>query len=53
MSAALTQTYYPEKSIGSGIVLRTWGVSLLTLGGGNLFVEFWPDVKRKLLDRSQ
>ena len=53
MSAALTQTYYPEKSIGSGIVLRTWGVSLLTLGGGNLFVEFWPDVKRKLLGRSQ
>ena len=53
MSAALTQTYYPQKSIGSGIVLRTWGVSLLALGGGNLFVEFWPDVKRKIFGRSQ
>ncbi len=53
MSAALTQTYYPQKSIGSGVVLHTWGVSLLALGGGNLFVEFWPDVKKKVFGKSQ
>jgi hypothetical protein len=47
MGAALTQTYYPQASIRTGVVLRTWGLSLAALGGGNLFEEFWPDVKRR------
>ena len=46
MSAALTQTYYPEASIGKGVVFRTWGFSLSGLGAVNLFQEFWPDIKR-------
>ncbi len=45
MAAALTQTYYPEASIGKGVVIRTWGFSLTGLGGVNLFQEFWPDIK--------
>jgi hypothetical protein len=49
MSSALTQAYYPESSIGKGVVLRTWGVSLAGDAGVNLFEEFWPDIKRKLI----
>ena len=52
MNAALTQTYYPQKSIDTNVVLRTWGVSLAGLGGGNLFKEFWPDVKHKLFHKA-
>ena len=47
MAAALTQTYYPQASISPKVVFTTWGLSLAALGGGNLFEEFWPDVKHK------
>ena len=53
MSAALIETYYPSRSLGSGVVFRSWALSLGALGAGNLFQEFWPDVKRKLLHSSQ
>ncbi len=53
MNAALTQTYYPQNSIGTGVVLRTWGLSLLGLGGGNLYSEFLPDLKRKFLHKDR
>ena len=51
IGAALTQTYYPSQSVSYDVVLRTWGVSLLALGGGNLFEEFWPDVKYHVFHR--
>jgi hypothetical protein len=51
MGAALTQTYYPQASIRPGVVFKTWGLSLAALGGGNLFEEFWPDVKVKLFHK--
>ena len=53
MSAALTQTYYPESSIGSSVVLKSWGISLSQLAAVDLFDEFWPDVKRKLLHKAR
>ncbi len=53
MAAALTQTYYPDQSIGAGVVMRSWGISIAALGGGNLFEEFWPDVKQKVFHRSR
>ncbi len=53
MAAALTQTYYPSRSQSAGVVFQTWGLSLGALGVGDLFQEFWPDVKRKLFHRSQ
>ena len=51
MSAALTQAYYPEDSKGAGVVFRTWGYSLVALGAGNLFEEFWPDVRHKFFHK--
>ena len=52
MAAALTQTYYPSRSVSAGVVFHTWGLSLAALGAGDLFEEFWPDVKQKLMHRS-
>ncbi len=48
MGAALTQTYYPERSIGAGIVMEDWGTSILSYGAGNVFQEFWPDIRSRL-----
>ncbi len=49
MAAALTQAYYPEASIHPSVVFRTWGISLLGSAGVNVFQEFWPDFKKKVL----
>ncbi len=52
MNAALTQTYYPQRSIGTRVVLESWGISMSQLAGYNVVQEFWPDVKRKLFKKS-
>ena len=52
MNAALTETYYPNISVGTGVVLRTWGYSLLASSGTDAFNEFWPDIRRKLFHKS-
>lgn len=52
IGAALTQTYYPEASIRTGVALRGWGYSLAALGFGDLYQEFLPDIRRKLFHRS-
>jgi hypothetical protein len=46
-SAVLTLAYYPPVSRNRGVVLRTFGVSILTDAGGNWIFEFFPDVVRK------
>ncbi len=51
MAAALTQAYYPEASIRPSVVFRTWGISLAGSAGVNVFQEFWPDFKVKVLKR--
>jgi hypothetical protein len=43
--SALTVTYYPEPSANASVVFETWGTSLAGAVGGNLFYEFWPDVR--------
>jgi hypothetical protein len=52
MSAALTQTYYPERSVTAGVVMKTWGYSILSMGGVNEFHEFWPDIKARLFHKN-
>jgi hypothetical protein len=49
--AALTATYYPAPSVNARVVMETWGVSLAGQAGGNLFLEFWPDVRDALFHR--
>jgi hypothetical protein len=51
MAAALTQAYYPDRSVHPSVVFRTWGVSLAGSAGVNVFQEFWPDVKVKIFKK--
>jgi hypothetical protein len=43
--AGLTATYYPSPSVKSTVVLETWGTSVGGAAVGNLFDEFWPDIR--------
>ncbi len=47
-AAVLTLAYYPPVSRTTGVVFRTFGVSIATDAGGSLVFEFLPDVARKL-----
>ena len=50
-AAALTPTYYPAPSANGRVVVTTWAVSLAGDAGGNLFLEFWPDVRDAVFHR--
>jgi len=45
IASGLTMAYYPHRSANGGVVLRTWGTSIGGDAAGNLFFEFWPDVR--------
>jgi hypothetical protein len=47
-AAALTTTYYPEPSVNARVVGLTFATSIATDAGGNLVVEFLPDIIRKI-----
>jgi hypothetical protein len=46
-SAALTVTYYPEPSVTAKVVGTTFLYSIATDAGGNLLLEFLPNMIRK------
>jgi hypothetical protein len=43
--AALAMTYYPAPSVNARVAAETFGWSLVGDASGNLFFEFWPDVR--------
>ena len=47
VSAALTVGYYPEPSINATVVGTTFATSIATDAGGNLLLEFLPNVVHK------
>jgi hypothetical protein len=47
VAAALTITYYPEPSVTAWVVASTFLISVATDAGGNLVLEFLPNVVRK------
>ncbi len=46
-AAALVMTYYPEPSVTARVVGLTFLTSIATDAGGNLVLEFLPNVMRK------
>jgi hypothetical protein len=46
-AAALTLGYYPKPSRNARVVLSTFSYSIATDAGGNLVLEFFPDLMRK------
>jgi hypothetical protein len=51
MASALTRAYYPQPSANTSVVFQTWGYSLLGEAAGNLWAEFWPDVRAKIFHK--
>jgi hypothetical protein len=47
VSAALTVGYYPEPSINASVIGSTFATSIATDAGGNLLLEFLPNVIHK------
>jgi hypothetical protein len=47
VAAALVTTYYPEPSVTARVVTLTFLTSIATDAGGNLVVEFLPNIIRK------
>jgi hypothetical protein len=47
-AAAMTVTYYPEPSITAKVVGLTFATSVATDAGGNLVLEFLPNIIRKV-----
>jgi hypothetical protein len=48
MASALTPAYYPAPSANGRVVALTWVYSLAGDAGGNLFLEFWPDLREAI-----
>ena len=49
--SALTMTYYPAVSSNATVVFETFAWSILGGAGGNVFLEFWPDVRDAVFRR--
>ena len=48
MGIALSNAYYPDRSVNGEEVATRFGTSLIASALGNLLPEFWPDVHQKL-----
>jgi hypothetical protein len=53
MGIALSNAYYPPKSVNSGEMAYRTFASLTASALGNLLPEFWPDIKEKLNRRKR
>lgn len=49
--SALTMTYYPAVSSNATVVFETFAWSIFGGAGGNVFLEFWPDVRDAVFRR--
>ena len=51
MAAEVSSRYYPRHEREASEILERWASQVLNDGIGNVFEEFWPDIRRKLLHR--
>ena len=51
MGIALSNAYYPDRSVNGSEVASRFGSSLVASSLGNLLPEFWPDVRQKFFHR--
>lgn len=52
-SGGISNAYYPDKDRGAGLMASRAGISLAYGCGGNIFLEFWPDIQRKLFHKGE
>jgi hypothetical protein len=48
MGIALSNAYYPDKSVSNSVTWGRFDSSMTSSALGNLLPEFWPDFKEKL-----
>jgi hypothetical protein len=53
MGIALSNAYYPDRSVNGGEVASRFGTSIVAWGLGNLLPEFWPDIHDKFFHHKQ
>ena len=53
MGIALSNAYYPDRSVNGSEVASRFGSSLVASSLGNLLPEFWPDVRQKFFHRQR
>jgi hypothetical protein len=51
VATEVSSRYYPQHERRADETLERWGSQLLNDGVGNVFEEFWPDIRQKLLHR--
>jgi len=49
MGIALSNSYYPDRSVNGLEVATRFGTSLVASALGNILPEFWPDIRQKFL----
>jgi hypothetical protein len=47
LGIALSNAYYPDKSVNGTEVATRFGTSLVASALANILPEFWPDIKQK------
>ena len=51
MGIALSNAYYPPRSVSGQEVAERFWTSFVAAGLGNILPEFWPDIRQKILHR--
>jgi hypothetical protein len=51
MGIALSNAYYPDRSVSGEEVGYRFGTSLVAAALANILPEFWPDIRQKILHR--
>jgi hypothetical protein len=51
MGIALSNAYYPDRSVNGSEVATRFGTSLVASALSNILPEFWPDIHRKFFTR--
>lgn len=53
MGIALSNAYYPARSVNGSVDVTRLGTSLVSAALSNILPEFWPDIKQKFFRRKQ
>lgn len=52
-AGGLANVYYPQEDRGVGLTVSRVGISLAYQTLGNIAIEFWPEIRRKVFRRKQ
>jgi hypothetical protein len=53
VATEISSRYYPRHEREAGEILERWGSQVFNDGVGNVFEEFWPDIRKKFFHRHE